>query len=58
MEDQIERLRAGSEEATMAQQELLIAKGDAVPVLLATLDDVDGTAGTSGASTCSAVPRR
>ena len=45
VEDQIERLRAGGEEAMMAQQELLIAKGDAVPVLLAALDDEDGTAG-------------
>ena len=45
VEDQIERLRAGGEEAAMAQQELLIAKGDAVPVLLAALDDPHETAG-------------
>ena len=38
LEDQIERLAAGGEETERAKQELLLAKGDAVPALIAALE--------------------
>ena len=45
LEDQIERLGIGGEETELAKQELLIAKGDAVPVLLEALEDPELAAG-------------
>ena len=45
LEDQIERLGVGGEETEMAKQELLIAKGDAVPMLLEALENPEFAAG-------------
>ena len=45
IDDHIERLSAGGEAAELAKQELLIAKGDAVPVLLKALEDPQLAAG-------------
>ena len=45
IEEHIHRLGAGGDEAELAKQGLLIAKGDAVPLLLNALEDPRFTAG-------------
>ena len=45
LDDQIVRLGAGGQESERAKQELLLAKGNAVPALLAALENPDFTTG-------------